>query len=147
MQLLETEGEEEGLGWSSNLNPVFKVSTCQHLVWTGMVRSHSQHKGFPPVWKPLVCKANFKPIICWLLTSSPPFLLSVSQTVWKNREGMAEGKSDISFFDTAHVCLFKNSLACQLGPVSIDEASVTSRTGSTRVSRCLLAGGLLNGGL
>lgn len=52
--------------------------------------------------------------------------------MWKTgREWKRESLT--SLFDTAHVCLFKNSLACQLGPVSIDEGLATSYTGFTRV--------------
>lgn len=83
--------------------------------------------------------ANFQPIICLPLIPSLPFLLSVSQTVWKKgREWKRESLT--SLFDTPHVCLLKNSLVCQLGPVSIDKSSVTSLTGFTSVCTCQRAG-------
>lgn len=46
-----------------------------------------------------------------------------------------------SLFDTAHVCLFKNSLPCQLGPVSIDEGLVNViHRNCESVSKCLGVG-------
>lgn len=113
-------GGEAGHGCPGSLNPVFKSI---YMSVFGVDRTGEQR--FP-------CCGNH-PIIC-----SPLFRLLLSYYQWVRlggkQGGDGRGKVWLSFFDTVHVCLFKNSLPCQLVPVSIDAGSQQS------VSRCLGAG-------
>lgn len=116
----------EGLAGPVTWILFLSVSTCRRWVWTRLTK-------VSPPWKTSWAELTFSQSV-----TPPPFsylLLFyyqwVSQTVWKT-EGMAE-ESLTSLFDTAHVCLVKNSPVCRLGPASTDQGWATSCCGFTGV--------------
>lgn len=78
------------------------VSTCQRLVWTGLVSSCLQHKDFSLV-ETSCAKPTFSQSLTALFIPSPPSLLSVSHTVWK-QGGNGRGKV-WHLFLTQHMCV------------------------------------------
>lgn len=93
-------------------------STCEDMVWRGLVSNHT--KVFP--WEEtLPSSANF---LLHFYSISLFFLLSVSQT--RRKTGRGQKKESLTRLDRAHVYLLKNSRQYQHWPAFIDEERLMS---------------------
>lgn len=103
----QADGEREWAVGGGLAAPVtwilfLSVSTCQHLVWTGLVGSRSQRKGFP--WRKSPVPSRLSANQQLLVYSVSSFLTISESHCMENRGGEREGKSDISFWHST--CVF-----------------------------------------